>query len=74
MYSGKPTFAVIGDVTLKESTSIYRKRVAITEWISHPNYAPPKIYDDIAVRQLQLLSCNSCQIHACKFCLDSKTW
>jgi hypothetical protein len=52
MYSGKPTFAVIGDVTLKESTSIYRKRVAITEWISHPNYAPPKIYDDIAVRQL----------------------
>lgn len=50
---GKPQYAVIGDVTLHHSTSVYRKQVRIVDWIMHPAYKPPLIYNDIALLKLE---------------------
>jgi len=47
-HRGKPTWAVVGDVTLKKKTVAYRKVIPISEWIIHPNYTVPLIYNDIA--------------------------
>jgi hypothetical protein len=49
---GKPTVALVGDLTLERQTSNFRKVVPVSNWFMHPEYRPPLRYNDIALVQL----------------------